>query len=199
MSPAQSTRTYRMGERAAATAATRRAILDAAVEIADPRVPLAVIAERAGVSERTVLRHFGDRGGLFAAATEEATRRIEEERFVVPPGDLEGAVANLVAHYEASGDAVIARLAEEGNDERIDAILDRGRAMHRRWVSEKLGPLLAGGLDRATRRRRLAQLVAVCDVYTWKLLRRDSGLGPEQTKTAIAEMIRGVTEGGPRP
>ena len=198
MRQAETTRSYRMTDRAEAMAATRQAILDAAVEIADPRVPLAAIAERAGVSERTVLRHFGNRAGLFAATIKEGSERVEQERFVVSPGDLDGAVANLMAHYEASGDAVIARLAEEGSDERIDTILDNGRAMHRRWVAEKLGSLLDAGLDRPTRRRRLAQLVAVCDVYTWKLLRRDSGLGPEQTKTAIAEMIHGVTKGGPQ-
>lgn len=196
MAQAEATRSYRMTERAEAMAATRQAILDAAVEIADPRAPLAVIAERAGVSERTVLRHFGDRGGLFAAAMKEGAERVERERFVVSPGDLEGAVANLVAHYESSGDGVIARLAEEGSDERIDAVLETGRTMHRRWVAEKLGPLLGTALDRPTHRRRLAELVAVCDVYTWKLLRRDGGLGREQTETAIVEMVRGISEGG---
>jgi AcrR family transcriptional regulator len=189
-------RRYRMTDRAETVAATRERILDAALEIADPRAPLATIADRAGVSQRTVLRHFGNRGGLFTAAIEVGDARIRAERFSVPAGELEAAVANLVGHYERHGDQVITRLAQEGQDERVDRVLDSGRQLHRLWVEEKLGPLL-DGCDARTRRRRLAQLVAACDVYTWKLLRRDSGLSRNETEKAIAELVRGLTaEGG---
>ena len=192
MREASSKRRYRMTDRAEATAATRERILDAALEIADPRVPLATVADRAGVSQRTVLRHFGNRGGLFSAAIEAGDARIRAERFSAPAGDPEAAVANLVDHYEGQGDQVLTRLAQEGQDERVDRVLDSGRRLHRLWVEEKLGPLL-DGCDARTRRRRLAQLVAVCDVYTWKLLRRDSGLSRGETEKAIAELVRGLT------
>lgn len=187
------TRAYRMGKRAESTDRTRQRILDAAIEIGDPRVPIDRIAFRAGVSSRTILRHFGDRSGIFAAAMERADEKIGGERFAVPAGDLGAAVANLVEHYDVYGDGVMLRLGEEGTDERIDRMLANGRRMHRRWVEEKLGPLLSSDLDSRTRRRRIAQMVAVCDVYTWKLLRRDSGLGAEETERAIAELIRGLT------
>jgi AcrR family transcriptional regulator len=187
-----------MTDRAQATAATRERILDATLAIGDPRVPLAAIADRAGVSERTVLRHFGSRNGLFVATMEAGDARVHEERFGVPAGDLDAAVANLVDHYEGQGERVIARLAEEGQDERVDRVLGAGRRLHRAWVEEKLGPLLDGCDDRA-RPRRLAQLVAVCDVYTWKLLRRDSGLSRNETERAIVELIRGLNmDGGSR-
>jgi len=176
-------------------AATRERILDAALEIADPRVPLATIADRAGVSQRTVLRHFGSRGGLFIAAMEAGDARIRAERFSIPAGDLEAAVTNLVDHYERQGDQVVTRLAQEGQDQRVDRVLDSGRRLHRLWVEEKLGPLLEG-CDVRTRRRRLAQLVAACDVYTWKLLRRDCGLSRSETEKAIAELVRGLTTEG---
>jgi AcrR family transcriptional regulator len=198
MVAASSTRRYEMGQRAATIAATRAAILDAALEIGDPRAPLAQVAERAGVSERTVLRHFGSRDGLVAEAIREGAARVEAERFAVPEGDVGAAVANLVAHYESEGDRVMRLLAEEGADERIDAILAEGRAMHRRWVEQKLGPLLSP-LDGRARRRRIAQLVAACDVYTWKLLRRDSRLGRAECERAIAETIEGVIGVGARP
>ena len=195
------TRGYRMTERAESTAATRQAILDAALEIGDPRTPLAAIAERAGVSRRTVLRHFGDRRGLFVACMDEAAERITAQRFAVPAGDVDAAVANLVEHYEEHGDGVVARLAEEGTDARVDAVLANGRDLHRRWVAEKLGPLLGPATGkrsapaRKLRARRIAQLVAVTDVFTWKLLRRDSGLSVRETETAIAELIRAITGG----
>jgi AcrR family transcriptional regulator len=187
------TRPYRMTRRAAATAETRAAILDATFEIGDPRAPLSAIAARAGISERTVLRHFGSRDGLVAAAIVAGTERVERERFDVPAGDVGAAVANLVGHYEEAGDRVFLLLGEEGADETIDAILVEGRKMHRRWVREKLGPLL-GERSAGERRLRIAQLVAVCDVYTWKLLRRDSGLSRAATERAIAELIGAVVE-----
>lgn len=45
----------------------------------------------------------------------------------------------------------------------------------------------------SARERRLAQLVAVCDVYTWKLLHRDSGLSRAQTRTALLELLEPMT------
>jgi AcrR family transcriptional regulator len=184
-----------MVRRAEAIADTRNAILEAALEIRDPRVPLADIAARAGVAERTVLRHFGSRDGLVAAAIREGTARDEAERFAAPAGDVPGVVACLIAHYETRGDWMMRLLAEEGADRQIDKILDNGRAVHRRWVREKLGPLLD---DRSgpEQRRRLAQLAAVCDVYTWKLMRRDSRLGRAETERSICELIEAVVRPG---
>jgi len=45
----------------------------------------------------------------------------------------------------------------------------------------------------ADRTRRLAQLVAVCDVYTWKLLRHDAGLSQRQVVTALVELLEPLT------
>jgi hypothetical protein len=36
--------------------------------------------------------------------------------------------------------------------------------------------------------------VAICDVYTWKLLRRDAGLSRAQTQRALVELIDGLEE-----
>lgn len=186
-----------MVRRAEAIAGTRDAILEATLEIGDPRVPLADVAAWAGVAERTVLRHFGSRDGLMAEAIKEAFARNESARFVVPAGDVAALVAAVVEEYETQGDRILHLLAEEGADERIDEILLDGRALHRRWIGEKVGPLL-GDRDARTRRRRLAQLVAACDVYTWKLLRRDSGLSRKETEHAIHELIEAMTGAGAR-
>lgn len=66
--------------------------------------------------------------------------------------------------------------------------------MHRDWCARVFAPALSGrtGVDR---RRRLAQLVAVCDVYTWKLLRLDAGLSRRQTEIAMAELLNPMLEG----
>ena len=44
------------------------------------------------------------------------------------------------------------------------------------------------------RRRRLAQLVSICDVYTWKLLRKDAGLSRRQTELALIELLQPLME-----
>jgi hypothetical protein len=56
-------------------------------------------------------------------------------------------------------------------------------------------PALArlGGAERA---RRLAQLIAVTDVLTWKLLRHDRRLSRRETELALIELLGPLTGGG---
>jgi hypothetical protein len=37
--------------------------------------------------------------------------------------------------------------------------------------------------------------VTVCDVYVWKLLRRDAGLSRRQTELALVELLEPMLEG----
>jgi hypothetical protein len=39
-------------------------------------------------------------------------------------------------------------------------------------------------------------MVVVCDVYTWMLLRRQSGLSRKQTELALRELLKPLTERG---
>lgn len=156
-------------------------------------ISLDEVARRAGVTVQTVIRRFGGREGLLAAAAERESDRVREER-EVPPGDVEGAVRVLVEHYERTGDRVLRMLAEETRSTALRGIADRGRRMHRDWCQEVFGPALAGSAG--DRERRLAQLVAVCDVYTWMLLRRQSGLSRRQTELALRELIEPLVERG---
>ena len=103
------------------------------------------------------------------------------------------AVAVIVDHYERTGDRVIRMLAEEERVPGLRDIVDYGRAMHRDWCARTFAPAL-DGLTRQERGRRLAQLVAVCDVYTWKLLRRDAGLSRRQTELAMVELLNPMLE-----
>jgi hypothetical protein len=129
---------------------------------------------------------------MAAAAAREA-ERTTGERATEPAGDLATAVAVLVAHYESDGERVLRLLAEEGREPGLGPLVDQGRALHREWCARTFAPALAS-LSGAQRRRRLAQLVAVCDVYTWKLLRRDAGLSRRQTELALVELLRPIVE-----
>jgi AcrR family transcriptional regulator len=185
-------RTYRMRARAEAAAETGRRILEATIELHRERffdqVSLEDIAERAGVTVRTVIRRFGNKERLIEAAAEEGTRQITVQRRQAPVGDVEGAVSNLVDHYEEWGDTALRLLAQEERVAAFRSLTDAGRAFHYEWVERTFAPLLAKRTGEE-RRRLLAELIAVCDVYFWKLLRRDMGLSREQTELAIRETI----------
>jgi AcrR family transcriptional regulator len=186
-----------MVARAEAAAATGERILDAAVEVfwelPGKQVSLDEVARRAGVTVQTVIRRFGGRDGLLAAAAEHEAERVSRQRDEAPVGDAAGAVRVLVDHYEAMGDRVLRLLAEEERVPGLRDVADRGRALHRAWCARVFARALEGRVG-VERRRRLAQLVAVCDVYTWRLLRRDAGLSRRQTELALVELLEPMSE-----
>ena len=192
-----STRQYRMEARASAAAATAERILDATVEVFWERqgdqLSLEEVARRAEVTVRTVIRRFGGKQGLFAAAVDRETDRVRRERDRAPVGDATAAVRLLLDSYELTGDRMVAVLAEEQRVPALAVVVDRGRALHRDWCARVFAPALAGrtGVGRA---RLLAQLVAVCDVYTWKLMRRDAALSRRQTELAMLELLTPILQ-----
>jgi hypothetical protein len=91
------------------------------------------------------------------------------------------------------GDRVLRMLAEEFQLPFLSQIVDTGRKLHRKWCRDVFASTLKT-LPRAGRNIRLAQLIAICDVYTWKLLRRDSGLSCKATERALVEILKPLTE-----
>lgn len=186
-----------MSARAEAAEATGERILNAALELFWERptdqIPLDDVASRAGVSVQTVLRRFGSKEGLLAAASDREASRVSTQRDQAPTGDVAGAVTVLVDHYEELGDRVLRLLGEEDRIPGLREIGDRGRVYHRQWCSRVFSEVLVR-LDPRNRKRRLAQLVAICDVYMWKLLRRDAGLSRDQTELALIELLAPLTK-----
>jgi AcrR family transcriptional regulator len=184
----KTTRSYTMTARAEAAEATRRRILDAALGLAGERpfaeITLDAVAERASVSVKTVLRQFGSRDGLFAAAMDAGMADTEDERRT-PPGDAEAAVRSVVDHYERRGRTALLMLAQEDHDDVARKATDRGKAMHRTWVREAFSPATD---DEAV----LDLLVVATDVYTWKLLRLDRGHSRALTEQRMHDLVQGV-------
>ncbi len=185
-------RPYRMRARAEAAAETGQRILEATIGLHRERffdqVSLEDIAERAGVTVQTVIRRFGSKERLVEAAAEVGKRQVMRQRDQAPVGDIEGAVKNLMEHYEEWGNSALRLLAQEERVAAFRSVTDAGRALHYEWVERTFAPLLAERSGTA-RRRLFAELIAVCDVYFWKLLRRDLSLSREQTELAIRETI----------
>lgn len=186
-----------MGARADAARLTGERIIDALVSLylEQPldQIRLTDVAERAGVTVQTVIRRFETKAGLVVAAVERTGARVAAQRGAVPPGDLAAAVTNLLDHYEEAGVLSLKLLAEEPSVPGIGPIAETGRQLHRDWCATVFAPTL-DRLAGPVRRRRLAQLVAICDVYTWKLLRHDAGLSRRQTELALLEMLTPLTQ-----
>lgn len=181
-----------MKTRGESATATGERILDAAVAafwerpVAD--ISLEEVARRAEVSLQTVIRHFGNKEGLFAAAGEREFEHISRQRDEAPVGDVGEAVRILLNHYEELGEAVLRLLAEENRLPALREMADRGRAYHALWCARVFAPALSG-LRESDQPRRLAEFVAITDVLMWKLLRHDRGLSRLQTELAMRELI----------
>jgi AcrR family transcriptional regulator len=178
---------YNMELRAAAAEATRERILAAAAEVFLDRwyddVTLAELAQRAGVSGQTVINHYGGKEQLATAAYEYLSEQINLRRYTPEAGDVKGAVEALVEDYEITGDAVVRMLALEEKVATLGPLLERGRRGHRRWVETMFqAPEL------------VPELIVATDVYAWKLLRRDQGLGREETDAAIRHMVQAILD-----
>jgi AcrR family transcriptional regulator len=171
------TRTYDMRARQLAKDATRDAIINAAIDTFQAErtfsITLPAVAERADVTVKTVLRHFGSRDALIDVAWQRLFDEIRAER-EPPPDDAATALDVLIGHYERRGTMVLTTLASEDSDHRARRMNSAGRAGHRAWVEQVFGARLPE--HPVERSRVIDVLVVATDVYTWKLLRHDRGL-----------------------
>ncbi|SEB72876.1 DNA-binding transcriptional regulator, AcrR family [Paramicrobacterium humi] len=185
-----------MGSRNAAAQRTRTVILDAAERLLAERwydeVTLADIAREAGVSQQTIVNHFGSKGQLYLVGLEERTGpRITKHRAAVRVGDLASVVDVAVSDYEQSGPGTLRMLALA---DRIDALAEAaeyGRRAHRAWVESALAPQIAA-LDPARRARATRLLVAALDVFTWAQLRQAQGLDAAATRADLEALVEGI-------
>lgn len=187
-------RTYDMTNRAQQAAQTTHRIAEATETLLTERpivdVTLQSIAEESGVTVQTVLRHMGSREGCFGVVRQQLGTRVQEQREGSAPGDVEGAIAGLLAHYEAEGRLVLNLLTQEhGGDPLVVEAAQTGRAYHRAWVQRCFGPRL-----REPSETTVDALVAATDLYIWKLLRLDLGRSPDATRTVISALINAVLE-----
>jgi AcrR family transcriptional regulator len=188
-------RSYQMGARAEATAETGRRILRETLEAYREgfydEVSLEDIAERAGVTVQTILRRFGSKEELISAAAKAARKSLRSQRDNAPVDDVAGAVGLLVNTYEEHGDRVLRLLAQEDRVAAFRLVTNAGREYHYEWVERVFASLLTRRAGSA-RERLLGQLIAITDLYFWKVLRHDLGLSREQTTLAISEAIAGL-------
>jgi len=190
-------RPYRQTARASAAAANTARILDAAERLFGERlydqVTLDDVARAAGVGVQTLIRRCRTKEALVRGVTEVVSARVADQRGQAPVGDVRGIVGNLADHYEAMGDATLRLLSQEDRVAPFREVTADGRRLHRAWVERVFAPWLHR-LPPTGRELRTVQLVAICDVYVWKVMRRDQGLTRARYERALREMIDGVCQ-----
>lgn len=191
---ADARRPYRQSARAEAASRTAEAIADAFLGHMASHwyddISLASVAKTAGVTVPTILRHFGSKEGVLEAIGKRFETEVRERRRMTP-GDIDGAIAALVADYETAGDMMMRFLAQETRFPALRRLTDVGRVQHRSWVRESFAPCLAG-LTPEQEEWQLDGLIMSLDLYVWQVLRRDRGRSPEDVKRFMRALVNGI-------
>jgi AcrR family transcriptional regulator len=185
-------RAYKMRQRAESVEATKTRILEAFRELLREKLnPDAITVEetasRGGVSAMTVARHFRTKAALIDALEAWGRDHMAGVRSA-PVGDVRAAIKGLFDDYEQSGDFFLQTQALEYTRPRMHQWLNRGRALHRRWVESAFAPQLAG-IPRREREEVVTGVAVVCEVSTWKQLRRDLGLSRRKAESILSRMV----------
>lgn len=166
---------------------TAAAIVDAVLELmADAGIDaltMEAVAERSGVSLRTVYRYFPDRGTLLTAAL---ARHNESVPFEPPTSaeDIAPAYGKVFPHLDEVAAIVQAVLAA-----RIAGTVRwEARSQRIREIEEALAPI-CDRLPDDEREQAIAVIVYLANALAWLSLRDESGLNATSAGTAVSWAI----------
>jgi AcrR family transcriptional regulator len=170
----------------------------ALIDEGDLRPPAPRIAERAGVSLRSVFQHFRDLEALFAVAADRHLERILDLAEPLPttgPLDrrLEAFVAQRARIYEATTQVRRASLVQEPFSAQAVASRDRLLALAR----EELERTFAIELDRAggdDRKELLETLDGAASWQLWESLRNHQGLSEARARKVLHRLLRSLLD-----
>lgn len=187
--------------RTARSVRTRDAIVDACLALIDegdlrPTGPR--IAERAGVSVRSVFQHFDDLESLFTAVGERVTQRVsaivEEIDATLP---IEQRVAVFVAQrarlLEAISPVLRAALVHAHGSPSITGQFQHGHHLFRRQVAAVFAEELAAAPEPGLLRDAL---VTAMSWATWDTLRVRQERSFERSESAVAWMVHAALRAG---
>jgi len=178
---------------------THAAIIEALVDVlaeGDLQPTAERIAERAGVSLRTVYQHFPDRQALHKAVAERQWREVGKVIEVIPSdAPLEERIERLVAQRARIWGIVtpVRRVALLNAPFQPEIAQEMAHA--RAVIREGVERLFARELDALPARDRgevLEALNVAAEWPTWETLRAHQGLGVDQAKAVVARMLRAL-------
>jgi AcrR family transcriptional regulator len=183
-----SSRSYSSPLRDRQAAATRSVILEAlGAELADGSVEdfsVARLARRAGVSERTVYRHFPTRETLLDGLSEWYNERVADFPDDVAVDEIAPTIAQVFADFDAHESLARGVLASPGGRE----MRQHARAARLARLDAALAPVLkSADPERAAAARALN--FALCSAQTWQSMRDEGGLDGATAGRAVARAI----------
>jgi len=187
--------------RTARAVRTRDSLVDstiALVEEGDLRPTAPRIAERAGVSVRSVFQHFDDLETLFSAVGSRVVERLSKLiRPIDPAAPLDRRVEEFVRQrcdvHEAVTPINRAAILQAPNSVTINRQFRDGHA----FMVGHLAEVFATELDASGPQRQdlLDALLVVCSWTTWNLLVTLEGRSTQEATSAVASAVRLVLTG----
>ncbi|MFP5327894.1 MAG: TetR/AcrR family transcriptional regulator [Acidimicrobiia bacterium] len=174
---------------------TRAAVVDAVMALVkegDLRPTAPRIAERAGVSLRSVFQHFNDLGALHAAVAE---RQIAEVAGLTRPIDPHLPLAERVPAFVAQRAAVLEAVTPIRRASLVNPLSPEGHSGYERMRSlsrEEVARVFATELDRLSGEERAEVLEAIDMVSSWQAwegLRQYQRLDDDTAKTVVGRIL----------
>jgi AcrR family transcriptional regulator len=167
---------------------TRLRIVDSAIDLVaeagEAPLTIAAVADRAGVTERTVYRHFETRDALLRAIWSRMQGRVASEGFPLTAEALLASPRKLFPRFEEMGELIRASIhSPAGLEIRMHSNAARTEALLTS-VRDALPDL-----DDQALRRRAAVAQLINSAQGWEVLTRFWGMSGEQAGEAAAEAL----------
>lgn len=178
----------------------REAVVDAYLDLVNEghlEPSVAEVAERSGVSHRSVFRYFSDREALVRAGIECQVRRVEPLLAMPVTADmpLEERISGFAAHRVSLLERIspVARLTRlrVNQSEQLGAIVDQARTFFRNQVGQLFQPEL-DSLDSAAADDVLATIDVLTSFEAFDLLRRSQSMSLERVARIFENAITAV-------
>jgi len=165
----------------------------ALIEAGDLRPTAPRVAERAGVSLRSVFQHFDDMEALVAEASDIALARVQPLMRPLPvEGTLESRVSAWAAQRSRIYEAVSAVRRAAALQEPFSPVLARMRERSHHWSEAEIETVFGAELGfraLAERRELLAAIEAATSGDVWDHLRLRNGLTPAAARRALERIL----------
>ncbi len=187
--------------RAARAVRTRRAIVDALLQLleaGDLRPTTERIAEAAGVSTRSIFLHFADVERLFTEAVDRYTEsKMRGLRPVPVDLPLDQRVASFAKHRAKLYESVNHAARAAHRQEPLSKGLQQRMRVQRRRSRREIERVFAKELDQRRpqeRREVLESLCAVASWNNWEALRRHEGLTRGRAERILARCVSALID-----
>jgi AcrR family transcriptional regulator len=157
------------------------------------------VADRAGVSLRSVFGHFASVAALHRAAIDEVTREVVVRLEPIDPEESTEVKVELLCGQRARINEDLGPLLLAAERHALTSSeLAAARAFSRQSSVNQIDRLFhreLGALDALVKRRRVATVQALLGPHTWVTLRNEQELTVEESRAALREAILAVLPG----